>query len=240
MMTPDYRSLSGIMPEYDVELTVHYAQVKLGVIEGEAPEIDPDPKHTAKTGEKAGTTESVSTDAQGGNNGDAPAGIVITDEKDGVTIDAIDDGGVPLERQAYWALWNLILVILSALISLVLLLRYFGKKKDEEEEPEGMTAVRVEDGTAPESAATSEGEEQENERKRKGLLRILSLGPVIVGIIIFILTEDMSNIMAMTDQWTILMAALFIAEIAIALLCGWKKQEDDPEEPEDDPEGESM
>ena len=49
-----------------------------------------------------------------------------------------------------------------------------------------------------------------------------------VSCIIFLVTEDMTNTMAYTDRWTILMALILIADIVILVMAKRKKKEEDP------------
>ncbi len=114
----------------------------------------------------------------------------------------IEDEPVALAAGASWALLNLILTILTAIGSVVLLIGLLGKKKEEDEDS---------------------GEEKEI--KKKAGWRWGSLIPTIASIIIFILTEDMSNPWVWVDKWTILMAIITVAQIVVMLLS--KKEKDD-------------
>ena len=68
-------------------------------------------------------------------------------------------------------------------------------------------------------------EEEEQEVKRKGLIRVLSVIPAIGAVILFLLTEDMSNPMALTDQWTVWMFVIALVNVAAAFFS--KKSEKD-------------
>ena len=96
-------------------------------------------------------------------------------------------------------------MLLTALLSLIMLIRYFGKRREEDEQT---------------------GEE--NEIKRKGLARIASLIPAIGAIIAFILTEDMSLPMIMVDRWTLLMVIILAIQVGVAIVA--RKKKDDSEE----------
>ena len=88
-----------------------------------------------------------------------------------------------------------------------MLIRYFGKRREEDEET---------------------GEE--TEIKRKGLIRLLSLIPAIAAIIIFILTEDMTLPMQLVDKWTLLMVVILIIQIIVAIFAKKKKDEEEGDE----------
>ena len=52
----------------------------------------------------------------------------------------------------------------------------------------------------------------------------------IISVIIFVVTEDMTNTMAYTDRWTIFMAILLAADAVILALSKRKDKEVDSEE----------
>ena len=127
----------------------------------------------------------------------APATIV--DEPAPTTI---VDEPAPKAAAGYWALINLLCAIATALLSLIMLIRYFGKRKDEEEL------------AAP---ATGEMVTRDVDEQRGGLARIASLIPAIGGIIAFVITEDMSLPMAMVDKWTVLMVIILAVQAGVGI-----------------------
>ena len=118
----------------------------------------------------------------------------------------ITDSQTPLAMDSSWALLNLIMTIITGIISAVLLVGIFGKKEEENEE----------------------GEEVEINRKR--LARLMSLIPAIGAAIIFIITEDMSNPMVLTDGWTLLMAAILLIQTVVAMIAKKSKDENEDDE----------
>ena len=134
-----------------------------------------------------------------------PQAPVVIDEPEPPTT--IIDEPTPQAPVAVWALINLLCAIVTALLSLIMLIRYFGKRREEDEET---------------------GEE--TEIKRTGGWRISSLIPAIGAIIAFILTEDMSNPMVMVDKWTLLMVISLAIQVGVAILA--KKKEDDEDDDE--------
>ena len=123
----------------------------------------------------------------------------------------IADKDIPMagvEENSYWALLNLIMTILTGIISAVLLVGYFGRKEDDEENDD----------------------ENEDKTNRKGFTRVMSLIPAVGAAIIFILTENMNNPMILTDRWTILMAVILLIQAIVAIFA--KKSEDEDEDEE--------
>lgn len=118
----------------------------------------------------------------------------------------ITDSQSPLAANGSWALLNLIMTIITGIISAVLLVGIFGKNEEENEE----------------------GEEVEIERKR--LARLMSLIPAIGAAIIFIITEDMSNPMVLVDGWTILMAVILLIQAVVAMIAKKSKDENEDDE----------
>ena len=67
--------------------------------------------------------------------------------------------------------------------------------------------------------------------KKKGLLRLIDIIPAVAAVITFILTEDMSADMVLTDKWTLLMVVILLVDIVIALFT--KKSVKDSDETEE-------
>ena len=132
------------------------------------------------------------------------------------------DDDTPLARGpggSVWALINLISMILTVGISLGMVITYFKKKKDEEEDEK----------TGEVKRELTEEEEEKNER-RKG--KFLGLIPGIGSVVAFILTEDLSGRMVLTDRWTVLMLAILVIGAALAYLTRNEKDKDEEEKPE--------
>ena len=105
-----------------------------------------------------------------------------------------------------WALVNLIAGILTALGSLVMLVRHIGRKREEDEGRNGQTT--------------------ETKTNKKGIARLLSLIPAIAAVVTFLLTEDMSLPRVMTDKWTLLMVVSLVVNIILAIIAHKTKDED--------------
>jgi len=157
----------------------------------------------------------------------APETETSTEEDDIVFAHGEDDEGiafalvdpeVPLlgmfgDGQS-WALWNLILSVIGAILAIIMGIRVLIKKRHKKDEDEYDRLMDVERG----------------ERERSRLALILSI-PIlaIIGIVIFILTQDMRLPMVMTDWWTLLHAIL-VAVGALANFFAYRKESDDEDE----------
>ena len=110
-----------------------------------------------------------------------------------------------------WALVNLILALLTVLGSIILLIGGLrGKKEEEKEEDEN-----------PDEKVTV--------RRRRRVLRALSLIPAAAAVIAFILTEDMSLRMVLTDGYTLLMAIIALIQAGMMIISRDKKDNEEKE-----------
>jgi len=66
--------------------------------------------------------------------------------------------------------------------------------------------------------------------KRKRIARILSLIPGIGSIILFVLTQDLTQPMVIFDWWSIVFAIAAIINIVLAVVTRKKSDDDDEEE----------
>ena len=154
----------------------------------------------------AGTTATTAPAAA--NN--EPEAVSLIENTPAPTADSvnIEDGDTPLAVEQTWALLNLIMTIVTGIISAVLLAGWFGKREEDDEE---------------------ENEDENEETRRKGLVRLSSILPAAGAIVAFILTENMNNPMAFTDRWTILMAVILLIQGVVALLAKKESKEEDEE-----------
>ena len=133
-------------------------------------------------------------------NGGAEETVDIEDEEVPLAVLGSDTTG------GKWALLNLILIVVTALISLCMLAFYFVGKRREEEEADAA---------------------EEEELKRRGLIRVLSIVPVIFAAITFILTENISNPMGFVDRWTLLMLLYAVVNGGLAVISIKKRKENE-------------
>ena len=128
----------------------------------------------------------------------------------------IPDEPTPLAAPA-WALVNLILSILTVLASLLLLIGYFGKKKEEAEDENGNAIL------------DADGNNVMNDVKKRGAWRLASLVPAILSVVAFLLTENMRNPMVLVDRWTLLMVVIAVVQVLVMLLSRKKTEENTQE-----------
>lgn len=135
--------------------------------------------------------------------------------------------GIDIEGEDYWALLNLILMILTVIIAIFDVILYFhDPDDDEEEDEEGKTNAGRSGAGAEEQAEDDESDDV----KKHGLIRILALIVAIISVIVFFLTEDMRLPMEWVDEYTIWMIILFVIEVILAFLSRKTEEDEDDEE----------
>ena len=165
-----------------------------------------------RTEGSAAVTENGSTAGDRGT----PAGLVSMDDNGVPIVNAVDEGDIPMAASlGHWALLNLLSMILTALISLLLLIFIFVRKRRKDDDPED---EKTEDA-------------EETKVKKRVLLRLLGVIPAVAAILLFFLTEDMSQPMILSDKWTIAMIFILFVEFIVAIAAR-KKEDDDNEDQE--------
>ena len=177
----------------------------------------PTPKPTATP-----STAPSDNSGKGDGNNDGEIGETINDNETPLANgEDIADNATPLAGlgTGAWALINLILTIVTTLLSILLLIGYIGKKKKALEDEDG-NVVLDENGK----------EVMEYEKNKKGLWRLISIIPALIAIIVFIFTEDMTLPMIFIDKWTILHVVIALVQVVVMVLCKKKKDENDEDE----------
>ena len=177
----------------------------------------PTPKPTATP-----STTPSDNGGKGDGNNDGEIGETINDNETPLANgEDIADNATPLAGlgTGAWALINLILTIVTTLLSILLLIGYIGKKKKALEDEDG-NVVLDENGK----------EVMEYEKNKKGLWRLISIIPALIAIIVFIFTEDMTLPMIFVDKWTILHVVIALVQVVVMILCKKKKDENDEDE----------
>ena len=124
--------------------------------------------------------------------------------------------------QYYWALINLICVILTVLFGLLLLISKRHKDEDDDEE---------DDETKQQT--NNDDEEKEQEKKRGLFTRVLAVLIAIVSVVFFLVTEDLSLPWTWTDQWTIWMVVIGLVQIVVFFVGRkWKNVDNDDDDEE--------
>ena len=177
----------------------------------------PTPKPTATP-----STTPSDNGGKGDGNNDGETGETINDNETPLANgEDIADNATPLAGlgTGAWALINLILTIVTTLLSILLLIGYIGKKKKALEDEDG-NVVLDENGK----------EVMEYEKNKKGLWRLISIIPALIAIIVFIFTEDRTLPMIFVDKWTILHVVIALVQVVVMVLCKKKKDENDEDE----------
>ena len=164
-----------------------------------------DPESSEDTKKETSITPSVTptTPVMGIFTGNGGTKTIEAETPEAET-ESISDGSVAMAgADGAWALINLIAAIATVLIAAIAAVLGL-KKKDEDE----------------------------NEKtNRRVLVRGLGVITAIVSVIAFILTEDMSLPMQLTDGWTMMMVIIFAVE-AVLGIASKKTTSEDEEEPE--------
>ena len=133
-------------------------------------------------------------------------------------VEDVEDNATPKGNNGIWALINLIAAIVTVILGLILLLSKRHRNDEEEDEEERQ-------------ARMARGEEKEQEQKRGWICKVLGVIVAIASVVFFILTEDMSLPMALTDKWTIWMIVIAIVELVLVLVGRhWKDVDDEDQE----------
>jgi hypothetical protein len=118
----------------------------------------------------------------------------------GVPMLTLGGSEIPLFAGAgsdVWALLNLILCIIGVLLAIVTILRLINNRRYDRDEES--LVYQDEDG---------------DKKRQKPVWVTMAIILSIAGAAVFILTQDMSSLMVLTDTWTILNAAILIVETA--------------------------
>ena len=161
---------------------------------------DPDPGGGGGPGGGAAGGGGV---AQGGTI----TGTTIDDPEPPTTITDPEPPKSILPEVDDWALFNLILMVLTVIIALADGILYFKKPTDKYGE---------------------EYDDEDEEIKRHGTARILAIITAILAIVLFFLTEDITLPMVWVDEYTLWQLLLFVATAILTMLS--KKETNEEEE----------
>ena len=152
----------------------------------------------------------------------APAAPAVTPIADNPTPQAqtIEDDGNALGDGGSWSLFDLICTVVATILSIIMLIFALGRNRKEGDDEE--TAA----------AKTANGEEAEEDQilKRKRIARILSIIPAVGSIVLFVLTQDLTQPMAIFDNWSIVFGIIGIINIVLAIATKTTKNDDDEEQ----------
>ena len=150
----------------------------------------------------------------------APA--VTTPVADNPTPQAetVEDDGNALGNGGAWSLFDLICTIVTTILAAIMLVFAIGRNRKEGDDEEEA------------AAKTANGEEVESDEvyKRKRLGRILSIIPAAGAIILFILTQDLTQPMIFFDMWSLAFAIITLVNIVLAIVTRKKTKDDDADD----------
>ena len=194
------------------------------------PNPDPNPNPNPNGGGGGGNA---------GNAGVAGAGAVAGAPADGNPAPGpptnIEDTDPPLagidKGDDYWALINLIAMILTCITAILGLIFYI-RRRNQASKLEDRNEEALQEAAASGTQAELEDVEDPDKLKRKGIVRIVNIVVAIISLILFILTEDMTLPMQLVDEWTIWMIILLVIALILALVS--RKVTKEPEEEQGD------
>ncbi|MCL2172677.1 MAG: hypothetical protein FWB84_03430, partial [Candidatus Bathyarchaeota archaeon] len=112
--------------------------------------------------------------------------------------------------QQYWSLVNLVLSIVGIILAIIASVRVLLPQRQKQ---------RKQLNSQNQRAAEQVDEQERRKWQNRKTWLFTAIALAIVGVIVFLLTEDLRLIMGMVDKWTVVNAIIFIVElIAIALI----------------------
>jgi len=140
----------------------------------------------------------------------------------GVPLIGFGNMGVPLFAPPgahAWALLNLILALLGLLYAVVNILRaVFRKRKEQKEDGNSLEQLKFDNMGA---------EEDREDRRLRPVWLTVSIAMGIIGILLFILTQDMTQAMVLVDYWTLAHAIIFAVELVAVIFIFKRKDKND-------------
>ena len=149
----------------------------------------------------------------------APAVTPIVDNP-APQVETVADDGNALGDGGAWSLFDLICTILTTILAAIMLIGALGRNRKEGDDEEEAAAKR----------ANGEEVDYEEVYKRKRIGRILSIVPAIGAIVLFILTQDLTQPMIIFDIWSLVFAIIAIINIVLAIVTRKKTDDDEDEE----------
>jgi heme/copper-type cytochrome/quinol oxidase subunit 2 len=136
---------------------------------------------------------------------------------EGVPTITIGDVQVPLTAGSFgqyaWALLNLIMALAGIVLGVVTALRAIARKKREDEGTDEYEAYETED-------------EAQKRKQRRLVFLIGSILMAVLGIVVFLVTEDITRLMVLIDNWTIVNFIILVVEVLGSILAFKRKKQD--------------
>ena len=232
---PEYREVRAPeagMPEHDLTLVLYYNAIPDPTVPVIPAPVVPqnteepvNPNELDLTGDEPDETETEPTEAA---ETVPPIGVAAMGDYEAGELELMEEPSVPLARAGagYWALVNLILALLTLLLTILLTIVKYVGRDDEEKPQEENPGVRFE---------TESGESGEETKAVSGRALVLSILITLLAALVFFLTEDLTNTMALIDRWTILMLVIFAVQAFLYWRATHRRDDDDegdnPENP---------
>jgi uncharacterized repeat protein (TIGR02543 family) len=190
------------------------------------PDPDPDPEEevtpttpTPTTADPVEPTTQPIAPAPEEDGDDVVGELVVEEPTQSASSTTIGEDEVPLinifnneiplfgpVNSATWALVNLIISILGAVMALLVAIRAILLKKKKNDKDE---------------------ENDENIKRNRLVWLITTIVSGVVGVLVFLFTEDMSNEMVLVDIWTIVNAVVFALGIVATIFTVKRVKKDD-------------
>ena len=148
------------------------------------------------------------------------------------TLTMLKDAGVPIlilgnmeiplfgpSWASTWALVNLILSMAGAILAIVITVRALLYRKKHGREDDEETEL-IEGGLQLDEISRTNGKERKKSRMGWFLISVML---AMASVLLFLLTQDIRNLMVLTDVWTIANAVILSAEIVAVSLIKKKK-----------------
>ena len=252
---------AGVMPANDVEVWVEYKAIEAVVHEStdDLPEViktitGGDAEKVAETAEPgspaalladaaltsgtdavtpASVTAATVIPAAAAATGDAPVAEIVAGDDGTPMVHTVGGEDNPLTSgmRGSWSLIDLLATLLVVVLCIIMLVGVFGKRREDED---GGDDDGNPNGT--DVGFDSEDDSENAEIKRHRTLRLLTLVPAIVAVVLLFLTQDFTQPMVLFDFWTLVFVILALVQVALTYLARKKKDDDNSNNKEEDAE----
>jgi heme/copper-type cytochrome/quinol oxidase subunit 2 len=143
----------------------------------------------------------------------------------------ISPPGGNVDEKPVWALVNLIVSVVGVVLAVVLALYVLLQRNQEQKKQQAQDQIkhnqkqtRTNQNQKTTTNSEDHTEEQKKHKQRRLFWFLLSVILGVEGIVVFLLTEDMSRPMALVDSWTIVNVIIFVVEL-IAIVFTFKHKD---------------
>ena len=185
-----------------------------------APAALPTPAETGEDGAVAGIAGVV------GPAAGALGGVTEVLDDANPLAQSISDDGNPLGRGAgagSLSLFDILATVLTVVLCAIMLVGVFGRRKKDDDSYESADAVSDSD------------EEQTQAVKRRRVLRIASVVPAVVAVVLLFVTQDFTAQFVIFDGWSVLFGIIALVQVLIMVLARKRHERNDGESGESGP-----